>query len=72
MNELDGVVSGMVINFRMHDKTYFIRGDKLKKYVDLGNSRVSVEWLEINGVLIHQEKKRTRFRYDYEFLERIL
>ena len=62
------MVAGFIINFRLHNMTYFIRGDVLQYIITQQNlTRLSVELLEEHGVLIPQEKKRTRFRYNLDY-----
>lgn len=64
----NNMVAGFIINFRHHDMTYFIRGDVLQCIITQQNlTRLSIELLEEHGVLIPQEKKRTRFRYDLSY-----
>lgn len=64
----NNMVAGFIINFRHHDMTYFIRGDVLQYIITQQNlTRLSIELLEEHGVLIPQEKKRTRFRYDLSY-----
>ena len=64
----NNMVAGFIINFRHHDMTYFIRGDVLQYIITQQNlTRLSVELLEEHGVLIPQEKKRTRFRYNLDY-----
>lgn len=61
------IVAGFILNFRQHNKTYFIRGDVLESIIEqLSLKRLSVEILEEYGVLIPQEIKRTRYRYDLD------
>ena len=62
------MVAGFIINFRQHDMTYFIKGDVLQLLMSQENiTRLSTEMLEEHGVLIPQQKKRTRFRYDLSY-----
>ena len=64
----NNMVAGFIINFRHHDMTYFIRGDVLQYIITQQNlTRLSIELLEEHGVLIPQEKKRTRFRYNLDY-----
>ena len=64
----NNMVAGFIINFRHHDMTYFIQGDVLQYIITQQNlTRLSVELLEEHGVLIPQEKKRTRFRYNLDY-----
>ena len=64
----NNMIAGFIINFRHHDMTYFIRGDVLQYIITQQNlTRLSVELLEEHGVLIPQEKKRTRFRYNLDY-----
>ena len=62
------MVAGFIINFRQHDKTYFIKGNVLQLLITQQNiTRLSIDILEDYGVLIPQQKKRTRFRYDLSY-----
>lgn len=63
---LPGIVAGFVINFRQQEETYFVRGIEIQKLVDKGDKRVSCETLSKIGTKISQEKKRVRFRYDFD------
>ena len=64
----NNMVAGFIINFRLHNMTYFIRGDVLQYIITQQNlTRLSIELLEEHGVLIPQEKKRTRFRYNLDY-----
>ena len=64
----NNMIAGFIINFRHHDMTYFIRGDVLQYIITQQNlTRLSIELLEEHGVLIPQEKKRTRFRYNLDY-----
>lgn len=72
MNELKGVRSGFVINFREHDATYYVSGTKLYNYIQKEKVKsISQEWLAENGVKIAQFKRRTRWYYDYNFIDKI-
>lgn len=72
MNEVKGVRSGFVINFREYDVTYYVSGDKLAKYIETEEVKsISQEWLNANGVKIEQFKKRTRWYYNYNFIDKI-
>ena len=62
------MVAGFIINFRQHELTYFIRGDMLQYLISQEKiTRLSTEMLDMYGVLIPQEKKRTRFRYNLDY-----
>ena len=64
----NNMIAGFIINFRLHKMTYFIRGDVLQYIITQQNlTRLSIELLEEHGVLIPQEKKRTRFRYNLDY-----
>lgn len=64
--ELDGIIAGFVINFRQQEETYFVRGSEIQALVDKGEKRVSCETLAKIGTRIPQEKKRVRFKYDFD------
>lgn len=59
------VYSGVLLNFRKKDRTFWIPAQKIFSLEKLsGRSSVSVKDAENIGVEIHGEKKRTRWRYD--------
>lgn len=64
--EIEGVISGFVINFRQQEETYFVRGNRIQELIDKGNKRVSCDTLAKIGIRIPQEKKRVRFKYDFD------
>lgn len=65
-------ICGFVINMRKYNETYFL---SIKDYIYLknesGRKSISLKDLRLFGIRIHQELKRTRYRYDIlTFLEK--
>lgn len=66
--ESKGVVSGLVINFRAAQHTYFWDIEAFKRYTDVLNKK-SVNESDVQaggGILIAQRKLKTNYRYDVE------
>jgi len=67
-NTYDGIVAGLVINFRNTEHTYFI---EICDFTDMINeigkkSFNEKDLLKYNPTIINQNKKRTRYFYDVE------
>lgn len=63
-SQVDGVVAGLVINFRSVTETYFLEIDKALLYMNT-HSRKSfpLEFVRQEGILINCRKKRVRYHY---------
>lgn len=81
--EYEGIYAGFLINYRDLEKTYYVTVSDLVAEFYICNEKgdvqiregvrksIPVEWCEVNGVLIEQEKKRVRYKYNLEeFLRR--
>lgn len=73
--ETEGVIAGFIINFRerilktktVPSSTYFVHvKDFIKFAVQTGKSSISQDDCEMFGILIPQEKKRVRYKYDIQ------
>ena len=66
-----GLKTGLVLNFRELSKTYYLDIQKAKEYKEMGlRKSFPVDWISENGILIEQEKKITRYKYNIEkFIE---
>lgn len=68
-SQVDGVVAGFVFNYRDMNETYFVDAVTVYQFYHVGERKsFSVEWTKENGILIPQELKRTRYRYDFSNL----
>ena len=68
-SRLDGVVSGVIINFRDYEKTLYIPIRDLIVFMSTTERKsIPIEWCEEHGVLVEQKKLRTRYKYDIEKL----
>lgn len=66
---IDGVVAGFVLNFRDVNETYFVDAVFAYHFYKAGERKsYSLDWVRDNGILIPQELKRTRFKYDLSSL----
>lgn len=64
----DNILAGVVINFRDIEKTYYIDINKLIMCKESGmRESLSIDEAEHHGVLIKQELKRVRYKYDFSF-----
>lgn len=63
-SKIEGVVSGLVINFRSVTETYFLQIDKALMYMQT-NTRKSfpLDFVRKEGILINCKKKRVRYNY---------
>ena len=57
-----------VINFRTYDETYVIGANEIKQVFDSGKKSIPLDWFRENHTPLKQHKKRTRWRYDYNFI----
>lgn len=72
-NNVEGVTAGFLVNLREVQETYFINGQTVwNLFQDPNKKSLSLADIRAYGVGIKQIKKRTRYRYDYEFLRRIV
>ena len=72
-NNIEGVTAGFLVNLREVQETYFINGQTVwNLFQDPNKKSLSLADIRTYGVGIKQIKKRTRYRYDYEFLRRIV
>lgn len=67
-SKYEGIVSGLIINFRKTNHTYFIDINNFIKMIEkLEKKSFNEKDVIVNGAyLISQDKKRTRFSYDIE------
>jgi len=64
-SKIDGVMSGFVFNFRDMNETYFVDAVSVYQFYNDGERKsFSLGWAREKGILIPQELKRTRFKYD--------
>ena len=72
-NQLEGlcninanfVLSYFIINMRDKEKTYAIKASTVKEYIDTADrGRIPISFMESNGILIPQQRKITRYKYD--------
>lgn len=64
-SQMDGVVAGFIFNFRDMSETYFVDATLVYQFYHTGERKsFSLEWTREHGLLIRQELKRTRYRYD--------
>ena len=65
----DGVYPIFILNFRKFEKTYVVKASKLMELREtLGKKSVSYLDAELHGVLLPQQKKRVRYKYNTEIL----
>lgn len=72
-NKVDGVTAGFLVNLREVDnETYFLNGvDVWTAFQDPNKKSLSLKDIRLMGEKVESNKKRTRYRYNYEFLRRI-
>lgn len=59
------IEAGFLFNFRTVEETYFVEVSKIQKYfIDEGKSSIPLQWCRDYGMLIPQEKRRVRYRYN--------
>ena len=68
----EGVRAGLVINLRSINETYYLNIKDFKKYVETTERKsISLDYLRSKGILIEQELKKTRYRYNIkEFIKK--
>ena len=68
----EGVRAGLVINLRTLEETYYLDIKDFKTYRETTERKsISLECLKDKGILIEQELKKTRYRYDIkEFIKK--
>lgn len=60
-----GVKSGVVINFRDKEETYYLSAKKTRDFIRSADRKsIPIEYARVNGTLIAQTLKRTRYSYD--------
>lgn len=71
-NRFDGIVCGLVIEFREIEKTIFLDINEMNKVMTgISKKSFSIDDLDKNGIsyfVIPQTKKRTRYTYDLDAL----
>lgn len=69
-----GVHAGFIFNFREKFSTYYVPVENVYAFIkspDRDRNSISMEWCEENGIRIPQTKIRTRWSYDFRFLDLI-
>lgn len=68
----EGIQAGLVINLRSVNETYYLSIKDFKKYVETTERKsISLDYLRNEGILIEQELKKTRYRYNIkEFIKK--
>ena len=70
--EVYGMVGGFIINFRSVNETYFVDGRKMKSFTETTDKKsFPISWVKDNGILLPQHIKRTRYHYDYSFMQEV-
>ena len=65
--EKRGIISGLIVNFRDVEKTYFMKMSDFMDYLTTtGRKSVPISHFEEKGVLLKGKKLRTRYRYDLD------
>jgi recombination protein U len=69
-----GVIAGIVFNFRDVEETYFVNINCVNEYIKNADRKsFPLQWVQDNGHIIPQEKKRTRYRYNIQiFLDNFI
>jgi recombination protein U len=63
----DGIVAGFIFNFRRYEKTYFVDINKFIEFKDTcGKKSINEKDCQSIGLLIEQELKRTKYKYNVE------
>jgi recombination protein U len=58
---------GFLINFRDYEETYFMSIEQFNQYISNEERKsIPIEFCRDNCILIKQEKKKVRYRYDIE------
>lgn len=71
-SKIENVICGFIINMRKYNKTYFL---SINDYLLITNNKKSINLKDLNtyGILIEQELKRTRFKYEVlKFFDRFI
>ena len=68
-NTYNGIVAGYLINFREHEKAYFVNAEEVEIFI-LADERKSIplEWCKQYGQDVPMRKLRTNYRLDVENL----
>jgi recombination protein U len=62
-----GIMAGVIFNFRDLEQTYFVDIIHVWPHINNANRKsFGIDWIRANGVLIGEQKKRTRSSYDVE------
>ena len=62
-----GVFGGYFINYRDYGLTYYLSADFVRHFIELGERKsIPMDYCNEYGVLIPQELKRVRYKYDIE------
>ena len=65
-----GTKAGYIINFRDIEETYYISSFYVSHAIETYDRKsISLGYIKQYGILIPQEKKRTRYSYDLSFME---
>lgn len=69
-SEYDGVIAGIIFNFRTQEKTFFLNIEDFNKFVnDTNKKSINInDIIDYGGILIPQYKKRVRYRYETDKL----
>lgn len=69
----DNTSSYFIINFREFEETFAIKASEIHFFYYNGKRKsFPIDWCKSNGILIKQELKRTRYKYNViKFLEAI-
>lgn len=62
-----GLMAFFIINFREYEETYYVAGDVLQNAFE-GKKSLPISWFRENCDRVKQNKKRTRWRYEYPFI----
>ena len=58
------IVSGIVVNFRDVEQTYFLEALDLKKFIDTSDRKsIPIDYFREYGTVIHQVKKKVHYTY---------
>lgn len=65
LQNIPGVITGFIFNFRDLEKTYFIKVNDIIEYMLSGERKsFPIEWVESIGIKIEHKKARTRYTYN--------
>lgn len=63
----EGVKAYFIINFRTTEETFAIEAKKVKEFIkETERKSIPIDWCRKNGILIEQEKKRSRYKYNID------